>query len=57
MGTKAADEGTLREEVAQQVRDAEGGLEGVGVEAGAQEGGEDLLAGQAQHRETRVRPR
>ena len=42
-------ERALREEVAQQVGDAEGDLEGVRVEAGAEEGREHLLADQAEH--------
>jgi hypothetical protein len=47
-GDEGRGERALREEVAQQVRDPEGGLERVGVEAGAQERGEDLLPGQAE---------
>ena len=39
---------SLGEQVAQQVRDPEGDLEGVGVEAGPEERGEDLLADDAQ---------
>jgi hypothetical protein len=38
----------LREHVAQQVRDPEGDQEGVGLEAGSEEGGEDLLAHEAE---------
>jgi hypothetical protein len=39
----------LREQVAQQVGDAEGGLEGVRVEPGPQQRREDLLAHEAEH--------
>ena len=38
----------LREEIAQQVRDPEGGLEGVGVEPGPEQRREDLLAHEAE---------
>jgi hypothetical protein len=41
-------QGALREEIAQQVRNAESHLEGVGEQAVAEEGREDLLADEAQ---------